>query len=378
MPSWLYLAHLYLAPRTVVNLSTAFGDVCTLSRALHARWAGKTHNHRTIHPRTKDRETCCPFGMKNRSLSACCRARWRDVLKLVLAVAVTLAVWGMIIHLYWIQVGVRQDGSIEYKSVPVYSPLFPVQRSRLKPLAVHGVLTAFRGTLIANVRDLVRYTIKACEHFRLRCWLDSSTLLGSFRGGHIFAWEEDGDMGILAEDFKKLDALSKAGKFRAFARGELAGIEHPELTWDHGFDIIVRPGEDHLSARAVDRNTRLYIDFFKFQRVGPNIETPDFNWAWVHCAHCKTHAEDRRKFFSFPYSDVFPLQKCHIEGMEALCPKNTVSYLTYIFGHDFMNPPLLFRRTSKLTLYLLGLMALGMTCYWMGVFCAGVRKGRTL
>ena len=252
----------------------------------------------------------------------------------VLGLAVFVFV--LILHFYWVQFGVRQDHTVfaneKAKSSPVY--LFRAL----------GGLHSLRGSVVSNVRGLVKFSLSACSHFKIECFLDAGTLLGAYREGKVFDWEEDADLGFMKEDFDRLRELEKSGKLKAFS--------HSFFKEDN-FDIIFRDGENHIMFRAVDRSSHLYVDFNMFNKEKEGLFESPYSWSYPHCAHCLA----RRQFggpkkVSMPLSDVFPLKPCNLEGMQTLCPHDTVKYLEYQFGATFNDRPIEFRVSTKVLLYL--------------------------
>lgn len=266
------------------------------------------------------------------------RASLRWFLFGICLVGVTIFVYALIIHLYWVQFGVRQDHTIDYETKMKDST-----RS-IYLFSLYGGIHAFRGSVVSNLRELLKFSLTACSHFDMDCFLIAGTLLGAHREGKVFEWEEDADIGIMEEDFKKLSAISKSGQIKAFSNSQYSRGKD--------FDIIMRPGEDHIVARAVDRSSHLYVDFMLYQRNTNRFESP-FSWAYVHCAHCETRKKERVKKLSMLLSDMFPLQPCTLEGMKTLCPHNITRYLDYFYGSDFMKVPVEFRFTTKIMLYIL-------------------------
>ena len=208
--------------------------------------------------------------------------------------------------------------------------------------SLYGGIHAFRGSVVSNLRELLNFSLAACSQFDMNCFLIAGTLLGAHREGKVFDWEEDADLGIMEEDFKKLSTLSMSGKIKAFSNSQYS------IT-GKDFDIIMRPDEAHIVARAVDRSSHLYVDFMKFKRNTGRFESP-FSWAYVHCAHCKTKKHERMRKISMPLSDIFPLEPCTLEGIKTLCPHNTTQWLNYFYGSDFQTVPLDIRLTTKIIL----------------------------
>lgn len=75
-----------------------------------------------------------------------------------------------------------------------------------------------------------------CQKFTLRCFLNLGTLLGAHRGGKVLDWDRDADLGILAEDFRRLEEIVR----RAWtAEGASASSASPS----GGTAVAERPAE---------------------------------------------------------------------------------------------------------------------------------------
>ena len=76
--------------------------------------------------------------------------------------------------------------------------------------------------LQALVQPVVKRVLKAallglCQRFSLRCWLNLGTLVGSWRGGRVLDWDRDADIGILREDFIRLEEIVRRGWKKAWS-----------------------------------------------------------------------------------------------------------------------------------------------------------------
>ena len=170
-------------------------------------------------------------------------------------------------------------------------------------------------------------------------------MLGSYRSGEVFMWDEDGDFGVLKEDYERFYNVSKSGLFRQLAE------ENPEY---HGFDIVVN-GQSGLFARVIDVKSKSYVDLFlyEYNERNGNVQMPAYAGLCVGCIKRKDGGGQR---FSLSKDVVFPLQNCTMEGKQTLCPKDQKHYLLYIFG-DNLRPPIEYRSLYKFFIYCLCILS---------------------
>lgn len=240
----------------------------------------------------------------------------------------------------------------------------------------------------ASLVRVVESAVELCESFLDECWLDSGTLLGARREGRVLKWDEDGDLGVSKASFLQLRALHKS---RNRNLTEFLTTRSIRLTFtDSPVDVV---------ARVVDVETQLYVDYFVYFRSkrgrppetpfsaklrpslspaevarykdGPGLVHGVFSRAWTTtCERCKTRAKDDRKCVVVRDDWVFPLVGCTIEGVRARCPKKTDKYLAYMYGDDFLTPPVAKWASARLALYLtVAAAAFGAFRVWL-FFCS--------
>ena len=59
----------------------------------------------------------------------------------------------------------------------------------------------------ANLLDIILFTFKMCEEYKIRCELQEGTLIGAVKFNNILPWERDADITVLSEHFNKLKSL---------------------------------------------------------------------------------------------------------------------------------------------------------------------------
>lgn len=241
----------------------------------------------------------------------------------------------------------------------------------------NGEGTTLRRAQLRMLDILIEFD-KICKKHDIPYWLDGGTLLGAVRHGGFIPWDDDIDVDVLWEDYKKLRKILpqelsenlffqdwKNEKLMVFKLCKIADkksrfIEKEILNQlPGGLYIDIFPIRPHLSFRC-----RPFIDYVYgrcFRRIrGFNnskkekmlaylawipfsiIVAIEEGLAWLLksdkvgqsyggvCIDVKMH---RRK------SQLFPLSTITFEGHEFPCPKNTDAYLTNLYGDYMQIPP---------------------------------------
>lgn len=79
-------------------------------------------------------------------------------------------------------------------------PYFECHQSLVK---ASGITAKLQNILLTALTELD----KVCADNNIDYWLDSGTLLGFYRDGHVLPWDDDVDIGMLYDDMKKLEKL---------------------------------------------------------------------------------------------------------------------------------------------------------------------------
>jgi hypothetical protein len=163
----------------------------------------------------------------------------------------------------------------------------------------------------------------------IRAWLDFGTLLAVHRTGTLIPWDKDSDIGMTRRDFGALQALHRAKRLRFNA-------EHVQLD-------ILRSAQECVPGRFIDRRTGFFVDIFGGYETHADLGV-HMLWPWAStlcdecpaCAdtattpRCKhnahTSAAELTCFKHFK-PDLFPLQRCVLEGLAFSCPQHIRRWL---------------------------------------------------
>ncbi|DAZ96895.1 TPA: hypothetical protein N0F65_008856 [Lagenidium giganteum] len=177
--------------------------------------------------------------------------------------------------------------------------------------------------------DLV-YNVSAVftEH-NITNFLDSGTLLGSFRHKSIVPFDQDADMGI---DQKGFEYIQKTP------------IQFPPEYYMQVWGSSVHPEGTRfkqLPVRVIHRESALYVDVFvylDYDEEGKKITGPMPSGCFINCRKCPKLPDEDAWEFKVPYDWIYPLQDCPFEDKTMKCPRKIPEYLEYMFGEDYMTP----------------------------------------
>jgi len=225
-----------------------------------------------------------------------------------------------------------------------------------------------------------------CERHNLQYYLDWGTFLGAIRHGGFIPWDDDIDLAMYIDDYKKLIPILEK--------------ELPEdlflQTWETDLDFVnvegikIRDRYSNLANQEVfgeDNRAGAFIEVFPFYK------TPDKKWLqklqkslFINLISCRyfpkytkmkykvraniskcvtvfipfkkleilienmykltkghryrktLHNSSKNWDFYFEESTIFPLKRYQFEDFEALGPAEYDRYLTMMYG-DYMTPP---------------------------------------
>lgn len=230
------------------------------------------------------------------------------------------------------------------------------------------------SALRRDQKELLRmllYVDNICKKNNITWWLSSGTLLGAARHHGFIPWDDDMDIVLLKEDYKKLekilcdlddeefvfqciktdvDYVDVWGKFR-HRKGKIQARSHRYAYYKWagiGFDIFAMEKTNYFSAKSAAFIYRImqkltynlnvsyirkplirFIEFFDFRIVNPILRiigklNPKGEYHYVLSTGWAKH--------TFFLKDVFPLTTAKFEGYDLPVPKNMDSYLTNVYG----------------------------------------------
>lgn len=145
----------------------------------------------------------------------------------------------------------------------------------------------------------------------VRAWIDFGTLLGAYREGEFIAYDYDVDMGIMYEDYKKIQDL----RIKIPKEIAEAGIIFGGLT--------IGPNKTPLMMAASVENIK--IDIYCWFRKG---EFDNLCYFWN---------KDKAKFvvYKFPKQYHENLRKIKLIDREYYGPADTDNYLKFVYGDNW-------------------------------------------
>lgn len=184
-------------------------------------------------------------------------------------------------------------------------------------LQVHKILT-----------DLVLDASTVFDSYNLTYFLDSGTLLGSFRNGTLIPHDQDADFGmdVLSLDFLQTNPIAIPTKYTLHVFNSKV---HPQGTRDK-----------QLPARVVHKASGLYLDIFvyidSYDRTTGERVTGPLPSSSFQCRFCPRVAPGIGHF-QVPYDWIYPLKSCKFAHHSLKCPAQSDKYLHHVYG-NFVRP----------------------------------------
>lgn len=225
--------------------------------------------------------------------------------------------------------------------------------------------------------EMLRYIDEVCKKYAIKYWLCSGTLLGAVRHGGFIPWDDDLDIEMLREDYKKFvkalelenssdyvlqthqtdpNYLAPYGKLRDLHSCIKEDNSNDLYYRYHGIYIdifILEPSSSHRLNRdsnllqhyllykpneflyGIVRNIYFPLVYFSLYRIIFPVMRHISSWnAKGQLRHtlgsCFPKPRDRK--------DIFPLEQISFEGYLFPVPCNYDSYLRKIYG-DYMRLP---------------------------------------
>ena len=238
--------------------------------------------------------------------------------------------------------------------------------------------------------DILNVVDNICQEHHLTYWISSGTLLGAVRHGGFIPWDDDLDIEMPEEDYKKFLKVVPA-----VLPNNLAIQTHKT---DPGYvapyakvrDLNSEIQENEFQDRKY-RYKGVYIDVFPMGHC--NIPLSEFSSRYPHYyLYMLTRKDITNKFYftilnvyynllqvfysicalvdklvgvkyynyiygsgfwsKFPDSCIFPLSHIDFEGRSYPCPHNVKEYLTILYGDYMSLPPENDRMTHTLSVTL--------------------------
>lgn len=205
----------------------------------------------------------------------------------------------------------------------------PMKSNHLDPNYMKEDACFSRRQIQSIITDLVLDTSVVFDAYNLTFFLDSGTLLGSYRTGSPIPHDQDADMGMDERSFEFIqkNPIAMHSKYALFV-----------------FDSEIHEGgyrDKELPIRIVHKASALYIDVFVYvDRYDPTkgrVTGPIPSACYAGCKSCPRVGQGQW-LFQVPYDWIYPLQSCSFAHRLFKCPAQPEKYLRYMFGDDFMTP----------------------------------------
>ena len=171
--------------------------------------------------------------------------------------------------------------------------------------------------------------VKVFEKHGIRYWLDGGTLLGSIRHGGFIPWDDDIDIGVMREDYDKLqeifgEAFSSDSNFY-FIQGLFGKVKYKgtKLFIDiFPFDVYPKYIHDTKDREVLREKIKDYSNSFKL------IHSPEIDWKIIGNKSPQEVIHMRNKLL-----EANPSEK----KLLLLCPESARRW-PYIFDYDWVFP----------------------------------------
>lgn len=238
--------------------------------------------------------------------------------------------------------------------------------------------------------DILLYVDKLCKDNDINYWLSSGTLLGAVRHGGFIPWDDDLDIEMLEEDFKKFKIIAKQeNKYYALQTNETDEFYLPPyakirdlnsyLKEDNSNDLFYKYHGIYIDVFCLETNNSLFLTkvagaiqygLFTINRIPitsirKTLIRPLYYLSYkilfpIIKYFIKIGGKEQLRhvlgsaFWDIrKQDDLFPLTELTFEGYKFPCPKNSHNVLTNIYG-DYMKLPSssdIFSHWNKLEIY---------------------------
>lgn len=197
--------------------------------------------------------------------------------------------------------------------------------------------------------EVLRILHEVCSKYHLTYWIDWGTLLGAVRHGGYIPWDDDLDISMPIDDFKKACEILPKEFSNYKGYGLLAEVTDYNVIavtlWRAGviLDIVATDNtSSNTSKEEIQARYKGLIDYqksLKNQTIGEKINrhydimgiNDNENPIWYQPGY-------NNKAVIFEDDILFPVTTVIFEGYEVCAPKNIDEYLKRCYG-DFMSFP---------------------------------------
>lgn len=234
--------------------------------------------------------------------------------------------------------------------------------------------------------NLLKIVDTICRDNNIEYWIDGGTFLGVTRNNKFIDWDDDIDICLMPDDYQKLLSILKSKKDYPSKNIFLFNNYRPIPHWSSYLadSSILKKGNlpykiDILSVKSVPNNPEVLKDdksiinfsayFFKgkFKYSGESTNehldlfiknTSVIKQRSKYVSYLNSYVKelnklDKTHLYTYPfndiyvsrereyytYDDIFPLKDVDFEGVKVMAPNNSKSYLTKLYGADYLTPP---------------------------------------
>lgn len=212
-----------------------------------------------------------------------------------------------------------------------------------------------------------------CDKHGLVYWIDFGTLLGAVRHKAFIPWDDDIDVSMPMEDYKKFLVVAEEelprdiflqtpktdkeykqcyAKLRDCYSTFLEHHEHEEAQYHKGIYIDIFPSFNYPRMPFFFRKVLLYLTGRSRNKAVVLKKNVIFNYAvyffckfiWLIFSPFRSDkvaqtVEDNWYYYAIPQSFIYPLNDMEFEGRMYPAPINVHEYLSLMFGKSYIIPP---------------------------------------